>query len=89
MVSASRRYSIPPLGSDYKNMRNDIVHEGLLSGSNFPAKTKADCAAVVSDALNWLDSYVLAVIQKSNSLTNLPRWKGADLESGLAALLLR
>lgn len=44
MVSASNRYSLSPLGSDYKDMRNDIVHEGLLSGSNFRGKSKSQCA---------------------------------------------
>ena len=35
MTSASTRYGLPALGNDYKNMRNDIVHEGVLSGSNY------------------------------------------------------
>ncbi|WP_295430067.1 hypothetical protein [uncultured Thiodictyon sp.] len=40
MLSASSRYGIQPLTDDYKNMRNDIVHEGVLSGSNFKSKNK-------------------------------------------------
>ena len=31
MISASTRFSLSPLGRDYKDMRNDIVHEGILS----------------------------------------------------------
>src|ERR1017187_1811780 len=86
MKSASTRYRIPPLGHDYTKMRNDIVHQGVLSGNNFTSRSKAECAAVVADALNWLDSYVMAVIGKAGMVSGLPRWKGGDLVSGLAAL---
>jgi hypothetical protein len=52
---------LSPLGSDYKAMRNDIVHEGV-SGSNFRGKSKADCAIVIADTLNWIDNYVLTAL---------------------------
>ena len=89
MKSASKCYSLAALGNDYKAMRDDIVHEGVLSGSNFAGKTKAQCAAVISETLNWLDSYVLAVIGKSSQVAGLPRWKGADLERGLPSISVR
>ncbi len=88
MLSASTRYGISPLSDDYKKMRNDIVHEGVLSGTNFPAKNKADCASVIADTLNWLDSYVLAVIGNVGIVSGLPRWTGSDLDFGLATISL-
>jgi len=89
MQSASSRYSISPLGNDYKNMRNDIVHEGVLSGSNFPSKSKAQCAAVIAETLNWLDQYIITVLGFGNQLSNIPRWKGLLLEHNLPAISVR
>jgi hypothetical protein len=88
MLSASTRYSLSPLGSDYKNMRNDIVHEGILSGNNFPGKSKSECAEVVAETLNWLDAYVLAVIGVP-SPPGGARWRGQDLERGLPAISVK
>lgn len=85
MQSASTRYGIPALGANYKEMRNDIVHEGRLSGSNFSGKTKSQCAAVASDALNWVDRYVWAVLSKPCSL-QADRWNPNLVEYGLPAL---
>jgi hypothetical protein len=86
MTSASNRYSINQLSNDYKLMRNDIIHEGVLSGSKFRNKTKSDCSNVVAETLNWLDNYVLSVINKKNEIINLPRWKGIDIEHGLPSI---
>ena len=88
MQRASRRYGLISLNADYKKMRNDIVHEGVLSGSNFERKSKKDCANVVADVLNWIDSYVLAVLGKSG-FQRKPRWKGIVLETGLPAFSIR
>lgn len=88
MMIASNRYSLSPLGNDYKNIRNDIVHEGVLSGSNFPRKSKSECAAVVAETMNWLDAYVFAVTGIPNP-TGSPRWRGQDLERGLPAVSIR
>lgn len=88
MVSASSRYNLQQLTNDYKNMRNDIVHEGVLSGSNFQGKDKAQCAEVVAASLNWIDTYVCAVLGLNASPATTPRWKGIHLESGLPALSL-
>ena len=49
MESASNRYALTKLTRDYTKMRNDIVHEGVLSGSNFTGKNKADCAVIITD----------------------------------------
>ncbi|MBN9358069.1 MAG: hypothetical protein J0I15_16585 [Herbaspirillum huttiense] len=88
MISASNRYGISPLTQDYKNMRNDIVHEGVLSGSNFVGKDKAECAAVISSALNWIDAYVCAILKVDTSIQIAPRWNSSMLEHGLPALSL-
>jgi len=85
MESASNRYGIFKLGNEYKNMRNDIVHEGKLSGSNFSGRTKEDCAVVVSDALNWIDHYVWAVLAAPFPILE-NRWKPKDIEYCLPAL---
>jgi hypothetical protein len=89
MASASKRFSLTALGNDYKAMRNDIVHEGILSGSNFAGKTKGQCSVVIAETLNWLDSYVLAVIGKANQAVGFPRWKGVDFEHGLPSISVR
>ncbi len=79
MRSASTRYGLTPLSHDYKNMRNDIVHEGCLSGSNFPNRSKLDCADVIASALNWIDLYLLNVLGVSGTIRDLPRWRAARL----------
>lgn len=83
MQAASTRYGIAPLAPDYKKMRNDLVHEGRLSGTNFSNKTKQECAIVIADTLNWIDLYVCAVLCLG---TPYPRWKGVHLQEGLPAL---
>jgi hypothetical protein len=60
--NAARHYGLPVLSRDFLNMRNDLTHEGTLSGSRFPGKAKADCAGVAADALNWLDQYLHAAL---------------------------
>lgn len=89
MTSASTRFAIAALGNDYKAMRNDIIHEGVLSGSNFRNKTKAECAVVIAETLNWLDSYILAVMGKASQVSGFPRWRGVDLEHGLPSISVK
>jgi len=89
MTSASSRYGLTPLGQDYKNMRNDIVHEGVLSGSNFRGRSKAQCADVLADTLNWLDQYVLSVLDLAKQVSNVSRWRGAMLENNLPSISIR
>ncbi len=55
---AATRYGMTPLGNDFRNMRNDLVHDGHLSGKKFPNKDLAACAAATSEALNWIDEYM-------------------------------
>ncbi len=88
MLSASSRFGIPHLAVDYKNMRNDIVHEGVLSGSNFSGRNKMQCAEVVAASLNWIDEYVCALLGLSTSASATPRWKAMDIEARLPALSL-
>lgn len=85
MSSASARYRMALLGHDYTKMRNDMLHEGRLSGSNFQNKTKAECADVIAATLNWLDLYVLRVLDIETRVTNTPRWRGQQLSAGLPA----
>lgn len=89
MVSASSRYGINPLSIDYTKMRNDIVHEGVLSGDNFANKTKAECAKVVVDTLNWIDSYILAALSLTPKVNTDQRWKTRDMEYGLPSISVR
>ena len=66
-------------------MRNDIVHEGKLSASNFSNKTKHDCAQVTADLLNWIDKYILSLLYIDSSKVK-ERWKTGAIESGLPAI---
>ena len=88
MEEASTRFGLRPLGPDYKAMRNDIVHEGVLSGSNFRAKSKAECALVIADTLNWIDAYVLTALQWSSCVGEVSRWRGCRLQHGLPSISL-
>lgn len=85
MQQASSRYGIAQLGSDYKYMRNDIVHEGKLSGSNFSNKSKAECAQVIAETLNWIDEYIAKVCAINTHVISFDRWVARDIEHGLPA----
>lgn len=88
MKSASTRLGISPLSNDFKDMRNDLVHEGQLSGSNFLGRSKEDCSKVVADALNWLDKYIIAIVAVNGELVGQPRWNAANFEHFLPAFSL-
>jgi hypothetical protein len=60
--AASNRFAIPPLSTDFRDMRNDLIHDGTLSGQRFAGKTLADCRVVTSSVLNWIDSYLHAAL---------------------------
>ena len=62
MAFAASRFGVPPLPSDFRNMRNDLVHEGTLSGSLFPNKTADDCCLAAAEALEWIDAYLFAAL---------------------------
>ncbi len=89
MVSASTNYGLTPLGQDFKNMRNDIVHEGVLSGTNFPSKSKSDCSSVAASTLNWIDQYIISVLSVASHISYSPRWNGPALQHGLPAHTVR
>ena len=61
MVFAAKRFGLPALDPDFRKMRNDLVHEGTLSGSRFPNSNSAACARLASGALNWIDLYLHAI----------------------------
>lgn len=86
MIRASRRYGISPLSRDFTNMRNDLVHEGKLSGSNNPNKSKSDCSSIIADVLNWIDEYVLKVLSLQSFFTFGNRWSSREIESFLPAI---
>ena len=62
MAYAASRFSLPSLPADFRKMRNDLVHEGLLSGTRFPGKTANDCGRAVAEALDWIDEYLFAAL---------------------------
>ena len=78
MVEATRRFNLARLNQDYKEMRNDLLHSGVLSGTNLPGKTKAQCAEIVADTLNWIDRYVGAVLGFGATVGANPRWSGTS-----------
>lgn len=59
---AALRKHIRPLGRDFKDMRNELVHDGRLIGTRFSGPDKQACATVVADVLNWFDEYVHAAL---------------------------
>jgi hypothetical protein len=61
IVSVSGHLNITVLNQDFKNMRNDLIHEGHLSKVTFPGHTKSECADVICDVLNWVDEYLHAI----------------------------
>ena len=88
MNLASARLGIAPIQEPFQKMRNDLVHEGKLSGSNFSSKNKTDCANVVASCLNWLDQYVLASTGTTANVVATSRWRGNELEQYLPAFSL-
>ncbi|RRV39249.1 hypothetical protein EGJ09_25590 [Pseudomonas sp. p106] len=59
---ASTRFSLPNLSDDFRNMRNDLVHEGRLSATKFPNKVELDCSTAAAEALEWIDQYMHAAL---------------------------
>jgi hypothetical protein len=60
--AAARRKTITTLSDNFKNMRNDLIHDGRLIGTRFAGPDKEACAAVVADVLNWFDEYMHAAL---------------------------
>ncbi len=59
--SVTCRRSLPQ-SHDVVKMRNDLIHDGTLSGTSFNNRNAADCNIVVAAALNWIDSYLHAAL---------------------------
>jgi len=62
LSAAAHRHGLPPLSHDVVKMRNDLIHDGTLSGTSFNNRNAADCNIVVAAALNWIDSYLHAAL---------------------------
>ena len=60
--SASQRVGITSLNRDFKDMRNNLIHEGKLLGGQFSGKDIEACAIVAADLMNWFDEYIHAVM---------------------------
>jgi hypothetical protein len=62
LAFAAARFNLPDLPPDFRKMRNDLVHEGTLSGQKFPNKDSFACGVAVAEALDWIDEYVFAAV---------------------------
>lgn len=80
--AAANRMGIRVLGPDFKDMRNELIHDGQLIGRRFAGPAKADCARVVADVLNWFDEYMHAAL--SLGPVRKQRFRDTDL-AGLNA----
>lgn len=60
--AAALRYGLPVLNHDFKDMRNDLIHDGTLSGTHFPNKTADDGRQVAVTVMNWIDGYIHAAL---------------------------
>jgi hypothetical protein len=58
VTDAAKRLGIQILSNDFKNMRNELIHDGRLIGARFAGPDKAACARVVAEVLNWFDAYM-------------------------------
>lgn len=79
MQAASTRFNINELSRDYTKMRNDLVHEGKLSGNNYNDKTKTECAETIVQVLNWLDFYFAKILGIENHFTLGNRFSHHDI----------
>lgn len=60
--SASNRVGINSLNRDFKDMRNNLIHEGKLLGGRFTGSDRETCSSVAADVMNWFDEYLHAVM---------------------------
>lgn len=60
--SASTRAGINSLSRDFKDMRNNLIHEGKLLGGAFSGKDINACSAAAADLMNWFDDYLHSVL---------------------------
>lgn len=59
---ASTRVGITSLKEDFKDMRNNLIHEGKLLGGKFIGKDREACSIVAADVMNWFDEYIHVVM---------------------------
>lgn len=85
VTDASARFGVASLTDDFKNMRNDLVHDGTLSGTRHPGRSADDCRAVAADALDWTDRYLHAALNLGP--VRRPRFP-ADVLAGLKVFSL-
>jgi hypothetical protein len=57
VTAAANRKGIRVLSSDFRDMRNELIHDGQLIGRRF-LRDKTACADVAADVLNWFDEYL-------------------------------
>jgi hypothetical protein len=62
LAFAAQRFGLPTPPPDFRKMRNDLVHEGVLSGSKFPGKDRQACGVAAAEALDWIDEYIFAAL---------------------------
>lgn len=62
LAFAAARFNLANLPPDFRHMRNDLVHEGTLSGPKFPNKDAAACGVAIAEALDWIDEYVFSAM---------------------------
>ncbi len=62
VTGAAARFGVPALGPTFKDMRNDLVHDGTLSGTRHPGKSADNCRAVAAGVLDWIDRYLNAAL---------------------------
>jgi len=79
MQAASARFNIDELPRDFTRMRNDLVHEGKLSGSNYKNKTKTESAEIITQVLNWLDFYFVKILGIENHFIPGHRFSHSDI----------
>lgn len=60
--SASSRVGINSLNKDFKDMRNNLIHEGKLLGGSFAGIGREACSEVAANVMNWFDEYLHAVM---------------------------
>jgi hypothetical protein len=62
VTASAKRVGIRALNRDFKDMRNNLIHEGKLLGDKFSGNSLEDCTAVAADVLNWFDAYMHSVL---------------------------
>jgi len=53
---------ITMLNRDFKDMRNNLIHQGKLLGGRFNGTDIEACSMVAPDVMNWFDEYIHAVM---------------------------